>query len=167
MKGKPGQECSLGIETKVRRGPERKGDKALQWRKTNQRSAVHPHPSHSLSSPLCLTPTSLHKWDALQCCTLRQLPAAVYSPARQEYAGRICYIIRSRQELDGCFSIMLKSLFVYGVLGVLLIPASCDPISVCYEDDNDLRVDCWVEPKANKISSYEFSLVLWDQRVPH
>lgn len=40
---------------------------------------------------------------------------------------------------------------------MLLIPASCDPISVCYEDDNDLRVDCWVEPKANKISSYEFS----------
>lgn len=29
MKGKPGQECSLGIETKVRRGPERKGDKVI------------------------------------------------------------------------------------------------------------------------------------------
>lgn len=128
MKGKPGQECSLGIETKVRIGPERKGDKVitpcweewwcwlcfasavpacqtcvphqpLQRRKTNQRSAVHPHPSHSLSPPLCIAPTSPHKWDALQCCTLRQPPATVYSPARQEYAGRICYIIRSRQEV--------------------------------------------------------------------
>ncbi|XP_070700328.1 uncharacterized protein [Pempheris klunzingeri] len=53
---------------------------------------------------------------------------------------------------------MLKSLFVYGVLGVLLIPAKCDDrISVCVEDDNDLRVDCQVEPKPDKISSYEFS----------
>ncbi|KAM7374341.1 hypothetical protein PAMP_007007 [Pampus punctatissimus] len=52
---------------------------------------------------------------------------------------------------------MLKSLFVYGVLGVLLIPAKCDLISVCVKDDNDLRVDCMVEPKPNKINSYEFS----------
>ncbi|XP_044079284.1 thy-1 membrane glycoprotein-like [Siniperca chuatsi] len=53
---------------------------------------------------------------------------------------------------------MLKSLFVYGVLGVLLIPAKCDLISVCLEEDNDLRVDCRVEPKPNQINSYEFSL---------
>lgn len=52
---------------------------------------------------------------------------------------------------------MLKSLFVFGVLGVLLIPAKCDLISVCVEDDNDLRVDCLIEPKPNKINSYEFS----------
>ncbi|XP_053188179.1 thy-1 membrane glycoprotein-like [Scomber japonicus] len=52
---------------------------------------------------------------------------------------------------------MLKSLFVYGVLGVLLIPAACEQITVCVEDDEDLRVDCLVEPKANKINSYEFS----------
>uniref|UniRef100_A0A3Q3MJP4 Ig-like domain-containing protein n=1 Tax=Labrus bergylta TaxID=56723 RepID=A0A3Q3MJP4_9LABR len=54
---------------------------------------------------------------------------------------------------------MLKSLFLYGVLGVivLLIPAQCQQISVCVEDDNDLRVDCRVPPKPNKINSYEFS----------
>ncbi|KAM4545460.1 uncharacterized protein PAE49_018031 [Odontesthes bonariensis] len=52
---------------------------------------------------------------------------------------------------------MLKSLFVCGVLGVLLIPAQCQLISVCVEEDNDLRVDCEIEPKANKINSYEFS----------
>lgn len=52
---------------------------------------------------------------------------------------------------------MLKSLFVFGVLGVLLIPAKGGLISVCVEDDNELRVDCLIEPKANKINSYEFS----------
>ncbi|KAM6983788.1 uncharacterized protein LKV04_011682 [Tautogolabrus adspersus] len=54
---------------------------------------------------------------------------------------------------------MLKSLFLYGVLGVivLLIPAQCELITVCVEDDNDLRVDCRIPPKPNKINSYEFS----------
>ncbi|XP_035482955.1 thy-1 membrane glycoprotein [Scophthalmus maximus] len=52
---------------------------------------------------------------------------------------------------------MLKALFVYGVLGVLLFPAKCDQISVCVEDDGDLRVDCRIKPKPNKIDSYEFS----------
>lgn len=47
---------------------------------------------------------------------------------------------------------------LYGrVAPVLLIPAKCNPISVCIEDDGDLRVDCRVEPKPNKINSYEFS----------
>lgn len=40
---------------------------------------------------------------------------------------------------------------------VLLIPAKCDQISVCVEDDNDLRVDCLVNPKPDQINSYEFS----------
>uniref|UniRef100_A0A3B4ZXB8 Ig-like domain-containing protein n=1 Tax=Stegastes partitus TaxID=144197 RepID=A0A3B4ZXB8_9TELE len=52
---------------------------------------------------------------------------------------------------------MLKSLFVYGVLGALLISVKSELISVCVEDDNDLRVDCLVEPKPNKINSFEFS----------
>lgn len=53
---------------------------------------------------------------------------------------------------------MLKSLFVYGVLGVLLIPAKCEQlISVCVEDDQDLRVDCQIKNELNKINSYEFS----------
>ncbi|KAM9846994.1 uncharacterized protein ACBR49_010240 [Aulostomus maculatus] len=52
---------------------------------------------------------------------------------------------------------MLKSLFVYGVLGVLLIPAQCDRITVCVEDDDDLRVDCLIDPIPNKINTYEFS----------
>lgn len=52
---------------------------------------------------------------------------------------------------------MLKLLFVYGVLGVLLISVKSEKISVCVEDDNDLRVDCQVEPKTNKFNTYEFS----------
>nr|XP_020454325.1 thy-1 membrane glycoprotein [Monopterus albus] len=52
---------------------------------------------------------------------------------------------------------MLKSLFAYGVLGVFLIPAKCDQISVCV-NDTDLRVDCRIPPTPNKISSYHFSL---------
>lgn len=43
------------------------------------------------------------------------------------------------------------------VAPVLLIPATCEKITVCVEDDEDLRVDCLVEPKENKINSYEFS----------
>ncbi|XP_068457212.1 uncharacterized protein [Clinocottus analis] len=52
---------------------------------------------------------------------------------------------------------MLKCLFVFGLLGVLLIPAKCDLISVCVKNDYDLRVDCLIQPKPNKINSYEFS----------
>lgn len=52
---------------------------------------------------------------------------------------------------------MMKSLLFYGVLGVILIPAKSDLISVCIEDDRDLRVDCLVEPKPSRINSYEFS----------
>uniref|UniRef100_A0A3Q2PRF1 Thy-1 membrane glycoprotein-like n=1 Tax=Fundulus heteroclitus TaxID=8078 RepID=A0A3Q2PRF1_FUNHE len=52
---------------------------------------------------------------------------------------------------------MLTSLFLCGALGVLVIPARSELISVCLEEDNDLRVDCRIEPKPNKINSYEFS----------
>ncbi|KAM9781947.1 uncharacterized protein ACBT44_022913 [Syngnathus typhle] len=52
---------------------------------------------------------------------------------------------------------MLQHLFVFSVLGVLLTPARCDLITVCKEDDGDLRVDCLVQAKPNKINSYEFS----------
>ncbi|XP_054899957.1 thy-1 membrane glycoprotein-like [Poeciliopsis prolifica] len=52
---------------------------------------------------------------------------------------------------------MLASLFLSGILGVLLIPVKSQLISVCLEEDEDLRVDCRIEPKPNKINSYEFS----------
>ncbi|XP_006800080.1 thy-1 membrane glycoprotein-like [Neolamprologus brichardi] len=52
---------------------------------------------------------------------------------------------------------MLKSLFVYGVLGVMLIPVKSKRITVCVEDDEELRVDCLIEPKPNKINTYQFS----------
>ncbi|KAJ0004512.1 hypothetical protein NQD34_010726 [Periophthalmus magnuspinnatus] len=52
---------------------------------------------------------------------------------------------------------MIKSLYFYGVLGVFLIPVKSDFISLCIEDDRDLRVDCLVEPKLSRINSYEFS----------
>uniref|UniRef100_A0A3P9I0X3 Ig-like domain-containing protein n=1 Tax=Oryzias latipes TaxID=8090 RepID=A0A3P9I0X3_ORYLA len=53
---------------------------------------------------------------------------------------------------------MIKSLFVYGMVGaLLLLPVQPDQISVCVEDDEDLRVDCMIKPAPNKINSYEFS----------
>lgn len=84
-------------------------------------------------------------------------------------------------------SIMIKSLFVCGVLGgkqlkkrrvskffffhicflidasvcvapVLLVPAKCSNITVCIEEDRELRVDCLLSPKALKTESYTF---LW------
>lgn len=51
----------------------------------------------------------------------------------------------------------MNTLLFCGVLGVVLIPAQSDLISVCIEDDRDLRVDCRVEPKPSRINSYEFS----------
>ncbi|KAF7665278.1 hypothetical protein LDENG_00141900 [Lucifuga dentata] len=78
-----------------------------------------------------------------------------FSTARQEQqtGGHHSVLIG----VGWCSSIMLKSLFVCGILGVLLIPAKCELISVCVEEDNDLRVDCLVKPKASKLNSYEFS----------
>ncbi|XP_017164096.1 thy-1 membrane glycoprotein [Poecilia reticulata] len=52
---------------------------------------------------------------------------------------------------------MLTSLFLSGILGGLLIQVQPQLISVCLEEDEDLRVDCRIEPKPNKINSYEFS----------
>lgn len=52
---------------------------------------------------------------------------------------------------------MMRYLLFYGVLGAVFISAKSDLISVCIEDDRDLRVDCLVEPKPSRINSYEFS----------
>lgn len=52
---------------------------------------------------------------------------------------------------------MLQSVLIIGVFGVLLVPVQSDDITVCVEEDNDLRVDCLIEPKKNIIASYEFS----------
>ncbi|CAG00505.1 unnamed protein product [Tetraodon nigroviridis] len=60
---------------------------------------------------------------------------------------------------------MLKSLLVFGVLGVLLIPAKCEKISVCTSDNKDLRVDCLVEPKPNKVNDYQFSWSSGDKEI--
>uniref|UniRef100_A0A669EB83 Ig-like domain-containing protein n=2 Tax=Oreochromis niloticus TaxID=8128 RepID=A0A669EB83_ORENI len=52
---------------------------------------------------------------------------------------------------------MLKSLFVYGVLGVMLIPVKSQRMTVCMEEDEELRVDCLIENKPNIINTYQFS----------
>ncbi|XP_031586521.2 thy-1 membrane glycoprotein [Oreochromis aureus] len=52
---------------------------------------------------------------------------------------------------------MLKSLFVYGVLGVMLIPVKSQLMTVCMEEDEELRVDCLIENKPNIINTYQFS----------
>lgn len=46
------------------------------------------------------------------------------------------------------------------LFALVLIPAKCNvrsAITVCVEDDNDLRVDCLGDPKPNQINTYEFS----------
>ncbi|XP_016332765.1 uncharacterized protein LOC107681113 isoform X1 [Sinocyclocheilus anshuiensis] len=47
-------------------------------------------------------------------------------------------------------------------LGVLMIPVLCQDeesvITVCQEEDNDLRVDCLLEPRHNYHTDYEFSM---------
>lgn len=40
---------------------------------------------------------------------------------------------------------------------VLLIPAKCNKIIVCIEEDEDLRVDCMINSKSSQINDYEFS----------
>lgn len=53
---------------------------------------------------------------------------------------------------------MVQCILVFGVLGVLLVPGlRCDLVSVCLEDDDDLRVDCRIKPRPSQINSYEFS----------
>lgn len=100
----------------------------------------------------------------------------------------VLYVVFFCFQLNGPFSIMIKSLFVYGMVGgkntklkvseikshiksslflykcslflslaLLLLPVQPDQISVCVEDDEDLRVDCMIKPAPNKINSYEFS----------
>uniref|UniRef100_A0A3Q1GCH5 Thy-1 cell surface antigen n=1 Tax=Acanthochromis polyacanthus TaxID=80966 RepID=A0A3Q1GCH5_9TELE len=90
----------------------------------------------TLPPPLCAAPASSQKCDALQCCTLRRLPSAVYIRTRAR-----------RKEL----------LHHPALAGVLLISVKSELITVCVEDDDDLRVDCKLEPTSNKINSYEFS----------
>lgn len=60
---------------------------------------------------------------------------------------------------------MLKSLFVYGVLGVMLITVKSEWITVCVEEDGELRVDCQIEPKSNRINSYEFALSIGKRQL--
>lgn len=40
---------------------------------------------------------------------------------------------------------------------VMLIPVKSKRMTVCVEDDEELRVDCLIEPKPNKINTYQFS----------
>ncbi|XP_048023477.1 thy-1 membrane glycoprotein-like [Chanodichthys erythropterus] len=48
------------------------------------------------------------------------------------------------------------------LLGVLMSPVLCQDeesvITVCQEEDKDLRVDCLLEPKPNYHTDYEFSM---------
>ncbi|XP_045573472.1 thy-1 membrane glycoprotein isoform X2 [Salmo salar] len=65
---------------------------------------------------------------------------------------------RTQQQFR-CTSSIMRSLLVCGVvLGVLWNVVHCELVSVCEEEDGDLRVDCHVEPRANQINSYEFSV---------
>lgn len=47
--------------------------------------------------------------------------------------------------------------FMFLFVPVLLIPAKCDRISVCAEDNKVLRVDCLLEPEPNKLNTFQFS----------
>ncbi|XP_052444447.1 thy-1 membrane glycoprotein-like isoform X1 [Carassius gibelio] len=57
----------------------------------------------------------------------------------------------------------INSLFGWSLaLGVLMIPVLCQDeesvITVCQEEDNDLRVDCLLEPRQSYHTDYEFSM---------
>ncbi|KPP57668.1 hypothetical protein Z043_124586 [Scleropages formosus] len=41
---------------------------------------------------------------------------------------------------------------------VLVGPGLCDTITVCQEEDKDIRVDCKIESKPNQINNYVFSI---------
>lgn len=43
------------------------------------------------------------------------------------------------------------------VVSVLLIPAKSNKISVCIEDEKDLRVDCLIKPEPSKSNTFQFS----------
>lgn len=43
------------------------------------------------------------------------------------------------------------------VVSVLLIPAKCNKISLCIEDERDLRVDCLIKPEPSKSNTFQFS----------
>lgn len=47
-------------------------------------------------------------------------------------------------------------MFLSFFVPVLLIPAKCDKISVCIDNDKDLRMDCLLEPELNKSNAFQF-----------
>ncbi|KAL4658608.1 hypothetical protein GN956_G3202 [Arapaima gigas] len=54
---------------------------------------------------------------------------------------------------------MMSALFKLAVfLLVIVTPSLCKKITVCQEEDRDVRVDCVIEPKPNEIISYIFSM---------
>ncbi|KAL0995001.1 hypothetical protein UPYG_G00130500 [Umbra pygmaea] len=53
---------------------------------------------------------------------------------------------------------MVKSLLICTfVLGVVCVAVSSE-LSVCIEEDGDLRIDCPLKPRDSQINSYEFSM---------
>ncbi|KAJ8342453.1 hypothetical protein SKAU_G00323810 [Synaphobranchus kaupii] len=56
---------------------------------------------------------------------------------------------------------MTNTLFISSIfLVVLVTPGFCQTTTVCKEEDEDIRVDCNIPPKANQINSYEFSITV-------
>lgn len=47
--------------------------------------------------------------------------------------------------------------FVFLFVPVLLIPAKGDNITVCIDNNNDLRVECQLKPESTKPHNYQFS----------
>lgn len=87
-----------------------------------------------------------------------QVSVRVWSVGRWGYVNTlkiysISTLISRDIKLNTCLHELSCILFAL----VVLSPAKCNPITVCVEDDNDLRVDCLVDPKPNQINSYEFS----------
>lgn len=54
--------------------------------------------------------------------------------------------------------------FVFLFVPVLLIPVKCNNISVCIDNDKDLRVDCLIKPEPNKSNTIQFS---WSSGSKH
>uniref|UniRef100_A0A674PKB5 Uncharacterized protein n=1 Tax=Takifugu rubripes TaxID=31033 RepID=A0A674PKB5_TAKRU len=56
-----------------------------------------------------------------------------------------------------CMLLFTICVLYSSVVSVLLIPAKSNKISVCIEDEKDLRVDCLIKPEPSKSNTFQFS----------
>ncbi|KAG5844609.1 hypothetical protein ANANG_G00164310 [Anguilla anguilla] len=76
-------------------------------------------------------------------------------------AARAVCVRSERKPLSMANTLFISSIF----LVVLVIPGFSQKVTVCKEEDGDVRVDCLIAPKQNQINSYEFSITKGSKEV--